>query len=94
MIACGAASGTAVWSTRIIELASVIAASVIFMFRREVIRGGSLRQVRASHQGSESAISASRGAVLSRSERSGSATCQSTPTSGSSQAIPASVAGS
>src|SRR6185437_6285890 len=36
MIACGAASGTAVWSTRIIELASVIAASVIFMFRREV----------------------------------------------------------
>jgi hypothetical protein len=37
MIACGAASGTAVWSTRIIELASVIAASVIFMFRREVI---------------------------------------------------------
>ncbi len=45
MIACGAASGTAVWSTRIIELASVIAASVIFMFRRETsICGGSLRQ--------------------------------------------------
>src|SRR3954453_9880934 len=35
--ACGAASGTAVWSTRIIELASVIAARVIFMFRREVV---------------------------------------------------------
>jgi hypothetical protein len=36
-IACGVASGTAVWSTRIIELASVIAAGVIFMLRREVI---------------------------------------------------------
>src|ERR1700761_852035 len=38
-IACGAASGTAVWSTRIIELANVIAASVIFMSRRDVIPG-------------------------------------------------------
>ena len=36
LIACGAASGTAVWSTRIIELASVIAASVNRMSRREV----------------------------------------------------------
>ncbi len=36
-IACGAASGTAVWSTRIIELDSVIATSVRRMFRREVM---------------------------------------------------------
>jgi hypothetical protein len=49
---------------------------------------------RTPYQGSESAISLSRGAILSRPERSGSATCQSTPTSGSSQAMPASVAGS
>ena len=44
--------------------------------------------------GSVSATSASVGAVLSRSESSGSATGHSTPTSGSSQAMPDSVAGS
>jgi hypothetical protein len=93
-IACGAASGTAVWSTRIIELASVIAASVIFMFRREVIPPRQNTSGRARHQGRSAAISESFGAVLSRSDSSGSETCQSTPTSGSSQAIPFSVAGS
>ena len=91
MIACGAASGTEVWSTRIIELASVIAASVNRMSRREVIAP---RSTSVRRQGSVSAISARRGASRSRSESSGSATRQSTPTSGSSQAIPASVTGS
>ena len=76
-IACGAASGTAVWSTRIIELASVIAASVIFMLRREVILAAG-----QFYQGSRSAISARRGAALSRSESSGSSICHSTPIAG------------
>lgn len=44
--------------------------------------------------GSESTASDSFGACLSRSLSSGSATGHSTPTSGSSQAMPASVAGS
>ena len=52
------------------------------------------RPCRRLAQGSESAISARRGAVRSRSERIGSEIGHSTPTSGSSQAIPASVAGS
>ena len=49
---------------------------------------------RPALEGQLVATSASLGAVVSRSESSGSATGHSTPTSGSSQAIPASVAGS
>jgi hypothetical protein len=52
------------------------------------------RRLGRAYQGSSSAISDSRGADRSRSESTGSALGHSTATSGSSQAIPASVSGS
>ena len=63
--------------------------------RADPERSAGLRfAARTYENGSSSAISASRGAVASRCETCGSASGHSTPTSGSSQAIPASVPGS